>query len=144
MTTQLRTSGTTGRIRKISAIILGIYIFSVIILCLMSFEDMPQATMIWAGIPADKIAHCLMFLPYPPLAWLTFRGKTTLSAKLTMAMILAVGCIFAIATEWMQSFTESRECDPFDMLADIIGIVAGTVAVLSFHLYNIKELKRDR
>ena len=46
-----------------------IYLAAVFFLCLMKPDDLPQTELMLFGLPADKVAHFLMFFPFPVLGY---------------------------------------------------------------------------
>lgn len=84
------------------------------------------------GIPTDKIFHFFMFLPFPLLCWLVFRGRSGKPWH-SLALVLVFfgsGCLLAAGTELGQTLTAHRSGDPADFLADGIGIAVATVIAL--------------
>ena len=61
-------------IRYIAGILLILYIAAVVVLCFIQTDSLPPMEPEWFGIPVDKIAHFIMFLPYPILTWLVFNN----------------------------------------------------------------------
>lgn len=103
-------------------------------LCFSRPDDMPSIPMDWFGIPMDKIAHFIMFAPFPILATLAFipehYGK--LRKALGMIAITALGAVTAIATEQIQQLLGYRCYEMMDMTADFIGIAAGAAAMMAY------------
>ncbi len=58
--------------RRISRIMFLLYIAAVGVLCLMKTDSLPKIPAVWLGIPADKIAHFCMFMPFPALAYRSY------------------------------------------------------------------------
>ena len=117
-------------------ILLLIYLGLVTWCCFGHFESMPEATKDFLGIPADKIVHFIMFLPFP---FLCFRSFSFPVAKpwqvfLSMTVIFLIGCIIAAGTEIGQSYTAHRSAEPMDFLADAVALAACSVATLILHL----------
>ena len=48
---------------------------TVLFLCLMKPDDMPQPELYFFGLPLDKVADFLMFTPFPVLAVLMLWNK---------------------------------------------------------------------
>ena len=88
----------------------------------------------WFGIPTDKIAHFVMFAPFPILASLAFipekYGK--FRKVLGIIAIAALGAVTAAATEQIQEVLGYRCYETKDMMADLIGIAAGAVAMMAY------------
>lgn len=108
-----------------------IYIAAVLYLCLMRPEDMPQTEMYIFGIPADKAAHFLMFLPFPVLAYtMLWKGERKLWVDiciLTVSIVLGIGMAFL--TEQLQAMTQYRTSDIKDVYADMTGLGFGSLLV---------------
>ena len=51
-----------------------LYVAAVLFCCFVRFESLPEVGRSFLGIPADKAAHFLMFLPWPALFSLAFPG----------------------------------------------------------------------
>lgn len=108
-----------------------IYIAAVMYLCLMKPEDMPQTEMYIFGIPADKVAHFLMFLPFPILAYkMLWKGERKLWADISiLAGSMAVGIGMAFLTEHLQALTQYRTSDINDVYADMKGLGVGGLII---------------
>ncbi|MGM9753960.1 MAG: VanZ family protein [Candidatus Cryptobacteroides sp.] len=75
-------------------------------------------------IPADKLVHFLMFLPFPVLCYLAIGRNIHKSWKSVGGIVLLfiAGCVLATATELIQGITPERQPDRYDFLADAIGM----------------------
>ena len=113
----------SAKARKIFRILLILYLISILVLCFANLSSLPDVSNTLFGIDIDKVAHFLMFLPFPALFLLSFEGKTY---ALIGAGILA-GLFVAGMTEWVQSFLTYRSMDFADFIADTIGLVSGAV-----------------
>lgn len=119
--------------RKVTAISLFcIYIASVLYLCLMKPDDMPQFELSFFGIPMDKIAHFLMFLPFPVLSYLLFyEGQRKITHEvLILTAILSLGVGLAFGTEQLQAMTQYRSSDIMDVYSDMTGLATGCIAAI--------------
>jgi VanZ family protein len=132
----------TRRQRTIARILFGVYLVAVAWLCfgkLDSSQNMP--TTLW-GIPTDKIAHFLMFLPFPVLAFFAFDRFTERfwpSVLWTVVTFLA-GSAFAAGTEYVQArLLPYRTGDPADFKADLLALAASSVIVLILDLSKQKK-----
>lgn len=74
----------------------------------------------------DKLVHAVL---YGVLAFLATRASwvRTRAWQPVAVTILAV-LVFAALDEWHQAFIPGRSADPFDLLADALGALAGTAA----------------
>lgn len=129
------------KMRLISALVLCVYIAAVAVLCFMKPPSLPQVEMDFFGIPMDKVAHFLMFFPFPVLAYMTFRpaGSGMFRKIAILLVIIVFGAGMAIATERIQAMTGYRSSEVKDFAADMIGICSGAVLTTLFIL-----LKKDR
>ena len=120
-------------------ILFAVYLVALAILCFGNFNDMPGVQQSFWGIPTDKIAHCLMFLPFPCLAYLAFNRFTAKRPRpiLWIFVTFFVGIVLAAGTEIGQAkLTSWRTGDPVDFRADLIGLAAGTLFVIVIHLWK--------
>ena len=119
------------KLKHISLAIFCIYLLAVVLLCVIRTDSLPELPKTFLGIPLDKIMHFTMFLPFPILGHMAFTPADTEKwRKLAVPVILCViGFGFALATERLQAMTSYRSCESADLLADMIGIVSGAVAV---------------
>lgn len=115
-------------IRITSSILLCLYIAAVAYLCFARPDNLPQAPMYLFGLPMDKLAHFVMFVPFPILAYMTFMSIWRKIAVLTV--IMAAGAGMAIGTERIQSALAYRTGDVNDFLSDCIGLLAGGLVIL--------------
>lgn len=106
------------------------------VLCWLCFGKFDSVTASFPGytlgIPTDKIVHFILFLPFPLLCWLVFRGR---SGKPWHSLVLVLiffgaGCLLAAGTELGQTLIAYRSGDPGDFLADGISIAFSTVIAL--------------
>ena len=111
-----------------------LYIAAILLLCLMKPTDLPQPDIMIFGIPADKIAHFLMFMPYPVLVYLMFYNKdrSRVLDLCILAACIAMGVGTAIGTEQLQAMTQYRTPDINDVYADMKGMAPGCIGVLIY------------
>ena len=118
--------------------ILCVYFATVLVLCLIRPEYIPDAEIrIW-GIPADKILHFLMFLPYPVIAYTAFRpesGRKWLHLLVLLA-VFAVGIGLAMATEKLQGLSEYRAYEVTDFYADVLGMECCSIATALYIIFR--------
>lgn len=109
-----------------------IYLAAVIYLCLMKPDNLPQTELYLFGLPIDKVAHFLMFLPFPALAYMMLweKGRKTWAELLILLSCLAVGVGLAFLTEHLQAMTQYRSSDIKDIYADMTGLGIGCIVVL--------------
>ncbi len=115
--------------RHIWTLLLCIYVTAVAVLCFMKPEGLPEVRPDLWGLPIDKIAHFMMFFPFPILSYGAFmpkRGNKIVHIALVSALY-GVGLSFAIGTEHIQGVLGYRSEDIHDFYADLIGISCSAV-----------------
>lgn len=129
--------------KQISLAVFCLYIAAVALLCFTHGEQFPELPKIWFGIPADKVAHALMFFPFTILGYLSFTSEqnSTIQKIIVLIVLTGVGCSMAYATEDIQRMLGYRAYEISDMKADIIGLGAGTFISTLFILFSRKKLK---
>ena len=120
--------------KHISVIILCAYVAAVAVLCFMKGDNIPSMEFSILGIPSDKIAHFMMFVPFPFLTYYTFRtGDKIFRKDLTVLLVsLLAGAGFAAGTERIQSMLEYRSGDIMDLAADMIGLLFGCIITIIY------------
>ena len=115
-----------------------LYLGAVALLCFANFNNLPDVQKTFLGIPADKIVHFLMFLPFPILAFwsLRLRRKGLVKTLLVLVAIFIVGCLIAWGTEYVQSKLPYRDMDLLDFRADRIGLAVGCMAMFFIQLFS--------
>lgn len=124
----------------ISAIGLCLYLAAVAFLCFAKPDELPQVPMTWFGLPADKVGHFIMFLPFPFLSYMVFGNKDRkfISHVWLMLLIICLGIGLAIGTEQIQAQLAYRDAEFMDLYADGAGLAVGTLMTV---LYIIKMKK---
>lgn len=102
---------------------------------------MPDIERFFLGLPADKVAHFLMFTPFSMLAGLTFikEQKPCIGTFLILAAILIAGSLTAYGTERLQAATGYRSYDITDFYADLYGLCFGTALTLIYILLRNRK-----
>lgn len=120
--------------KHISVIILCAYVAAVAVLCFMKGDNIPSMEFSILGIPSDKIAHFIMFVPFPFLTYYTFRTADKIFRKdLTVLLVsLLAGAGFAAGTERIQSMLEYRSGDIMDLAADMTGLLFGCIITIIY------------
>ena len=115
--------------RRIFIPLFVLYLAAVAILCFMRPESLPETEKFLFSIPMDKVAHFIMFLPYPALAATSFirKGMTPWQKAALLAIVAVTGAGLAYGTEVLQAHTGYRAYEIADFKADLIGIAAGTM-----------------
>jgi len=87
-------------------------------------------------IRIDRIAHFIMFFPFPFSAWFAFGGKIKKQAgKFAYFTLLITGIVVASFTETLQAFIRGRDSDWIDLLANYTSIFFGTLLVILIDKY---------
>ena len=115
----------------LSRILFVLYLAAIAFLCLTSTSSLPQMKNTFLGLPTDKVAHFLMFLPFPILFYLSTEWKADKwwKALLYTAIILLLGCGVAAGTEYLQKLTPTRVADKEDFIADAIALGCSSLLV---------------
>lgn len=117
-----------------------LYLIAIAFLCFISGDSIPVVRATFLGFPTDKVAHFIMFLPFPILAFLSTDWKISKVWKnaLLIFCILVVGCGIASLTEYIQSFTPTRTADVKDLYADMISLGLSSIFVFFVTLFKKK------
>ncbi len=123
-----------NRKQLISAIVFCLYLAAVAYLCFAKPETIPQLPQTWLRLPADKVGHFIMFLPFPALAFMAFeaKGMTKAGKWLLLATIIIAGMGMAVGTEHIQAQLEYRSAEGNDLLADGLGLVSGGICAAAY------------
>ena len=118
-----------------------LYLAAVAMLCFANIKSTPDIKKELFGIATDKIAHFLMFLPLPVLAFFAFDKYTEKVWSSILFTLLTLGCGIGLAalTEWVQSHLPYRSGDNRDFLADVLALAVSSVFVL---ILDISKQKR--
>ena len=125
----------------ISRVLFGLYIMAVGAVCFSRPESIPSITFDWFGLPADKIVHCMMFIPFPILAFLAFipGSHSNVRKIVDLALIGMCGAAIAYATEQVQGMLGYRSLEINDFLADIMGISVGVTVMLGVIVLKTRQ-----
>lgn len=96
-------------------------------LLLVAMAVIGQAGVASGGPPhADKLAHLLEFLLLAVLVTRAVRRDAPAASPRTVAAATVALCVGVGALdEWVQAFQPMRVSDPRDLLADVMGAIAG-------------------
>lgn len=121
-------------IKRISLVLFCVYITAVILLCIIRTNNIPELPPSFLGIPIDKVAHFLMFLPFVILSYSSFSPteKGFLRKLSVLGIFLLLGFIFAFATEKLQATTGYRSYEVLDLVADGAGLICGSIITLGY------------
>lgn len=123
------------KIRRIIFLLLFcLYIAAVAYLCFGRPDDIPTLPESWFGLPADKIAHYLMFLPFTILGFLTFEeaGRCVWKNAILLLALTGLGFAAAVGTEFVQAYLGYRSKDTFDLIADSLGLLSGGILTVIY------------
>ena len=112
-----------------------LYLCAVAVLCFANMGKAPTQGEIW-GIPSDKIAHFLLFIPFPFVAWRCTRPRTETVPYIVgkICLIFLLGLLLGFATEYIQGYLPQRCRELLDFLADFCGITAACLSIVIFKL----------
>ena len=113
-----------------------VYLICVFVLTFGKFESTPDVPRFLLGIPMDKIAHFLMFIPLPIIAVYGLHRSNGKAGRFALFMLgtYIFGSILAAGIEIGQGFTTYRSYDILDFVADTLGLslsVLGMVVIRS-------------
>ena len=125
----------------ISSILFCFYMAAVGYLCFAKPDDIPQMPELWLGLPADKICHLLMFIPFPALAFGTFgHGISRPVYRIALlGILMASGITLAAGTEFIQAHLAYRSAEKGDILADAAGLAIGGLITVCLIFYKKKK-----
>ena len=106
-------------------ILLLIYMALILALSSLPADNLPKS---WL-LNFDKLIH---LIEYFILGILLMKSMTSVSTRMLLAVI-PVGIIFGIMDEYLQSFISGRFSSGWDVLADTIGVIIGSLLVLGNH-----------
>lgn len=121
-------------------LLLLLYLGTVAFLCFANFNDLPETEKTLFGIPADKITHFFMFLPFPFIAYFSMgvRKLKTGNFVAVAAAISISGLAIGAATELVQSRLAYRSGDINDFATDAAAVLSGTLIVILTHTIRKK------
>lgn len=127
----------------LARILFLLYLAAIAFLCFMHADKLPDMQKTLLGIPSDKVAHFLMFLPFPILAFLAYDHVTNKwwSALLFAAITFAVGAGIAWGTEYIQGFLPYRNRDMADLNADLLALGISSLGVFITDIANLPRRK---
>jgi len=109
----------------------SLYCIAVIFLCFGKFNTSPYFPTSLFGLATDKYVHFAMFLPFPILSTYSFAQKNNFWKTLFWCTIISIA--FAFCLELLQSkLTDYRVTDPWDLVANVAGIVTGSLLTVFF------------
>ena len=115
----------------LARILFFLYLAAIAFLCFMHVDKLPDVDKFLFGIPADKLAHFLMFLPFPILAYLAYDHLT----NRFWSAVLAYG------TEYVQGKLPYRSMDINDFKADALALAISSVFVFIIDVTHLQKRK---
>ena len=108
-----------------------LYLAAVALLCFLHWDNLPNITGTWMGLPKDKVVHACLFLPFIPLAYFTFRSKEGSAGRnlLIVNALLLLGTGTAYMTEVIQGSLKYRSYETTDFLSDCAGLGLGYICI---------------
>lgn len=127
----------------LARILFFLYLVAIAFLCFMHVDKLPDIQKFILGIPTDKVAHFLMFLPFPILAYLAYDHLTNKvwSAILFALATFVIGCLLAYGTEYVQGRLPYRSMDIKDFKADALALAISSVFVFIIDVTHLKKRK---
>lgn len=125
----------------LSRILFFLYLAAIAFLCFMRVDKLPDVQRVIFGIPADKLAHFLMFLPFPILAFLAYDHVTDKPWRCVLFAVMNFLCGAAIAllTEYIQGLLPYRSRDLADFKADLLAIGISTLFVFLIDIFHTRN-----
>ena len=119
------------------------YLGAIIYLCLAKPDELPQVEFTLWGLPVDKLAHCLMFFPFPILFFCMVwkKDRSIWKEFLIIPASIIIGTVLAYLTEELQALTQYRTSDIYDLYADSIGLYLGSLVIIMHLVIRILRKK---
>ena len=109
---------------KVVITLFFIYLAALCVLYFATFKDTPDIPKEIFGIKMDKIAHFLMFFPYPFLAHRSLTGKRKWR---NLVFVILGGIVLAYGLELSQhTVNPARTTDPWDLVVNIASLSVST------------------
>ena len=99
-------------------------VFYVVLIIVMAARPAPRFPRI---SHIDKYFH---FLAYGVLAVLSYRSFADTGFRRAAIMTLILGTMVGMADEGIQSLSSLRDASRYDLMADVVGVIIGTLAVV--------------
>lgn len=114
-----------------------LYLSLLFFFSLYSFNSSPvDLSKYFLGVRADRIAHFIMFFPFPFSAWFAFGGQIKkITTKFAYLALFIMGIVVASFTETLQSVIPGRDSDWLDLVANYSSIFMGTLLVVLVDKY---------
>ena len=107
---------------KMFRILLVAYMIAILIVSTLPSQSLPKTWLLsW-----DKLIHLVEYFIFGVLA---MKSMNTVSSKM-LFLVIPFGIAFGILNEYLQSFISGRYSSGWDVLANTIGVVIGSLLVL--------------
>lgn len=116
-------------------ILFAVYLLAIAYICFASQGGLPTFKDWKFAIPADKVVHFTMFLPFPVLLFYSIKKHRNWH----LILVTVVGCGLAALTELIQALIPYRAADITDFLADSLGLLCGALFLLIFCLFSARK-----
>lgn len=113
-------------------ILFAVYLIAIAYICFASQGGLPSFDGWKFAIPADKVVHFTMFLPFPVLLFYSMEKHR----RWHLILVMGVGCVLGALTELIQALIPYRAADFTDFLADSLGLLCGTLFLWIFCLFD--------
>lgn len=125
----------------LARVLFFIYLAAIAFLCFMHVDKIPDLQKTILGIPTDKVAHFIMFLPFPILTFLAYDHLTNKAwnAILFAVLTFLAGAAIAALTEYVQGLLPYRSKDFSDFRADLLALLISTAGVFLVDISNLKK-----
>tara|TARA_B110000263_G_scaffold31144_1_gene23552 strand:+ start:290 stop:637 length:348 start_codon:yes stop_codon:yes gene_type:complete len=107
---------------KTFRILLVAYMLVILSVSSVPFQSIPKTLL----LPWDKLIH---MVEYFILGILAMKSMDSISYR-TLMIVVPLGILFGSLDEYLQSFISGRFSSGWDVLADTIGIIIGSLLVL--------------
>ena len=130
----------------LSRILFVLYLAALAFLLFATSDQLPTVKPTLFGFATDKVAHFLLFMPFPILAFLSTNlvSKKWWHCVVTALVILFIGAAIAAFTEYAQGLTPYRVADINDFKADTIGMSITSAVVMLVDLIKLPKQKKSR
>ena len=120
----------------LSRIVFFLYLVAICFLLFATSDSLPSVSSTIWGLPTDKVAHFLMFFPFPILAFMSSdRYSKKIWHPFLFAVVLAVlGGAVAAITESIQGLLGYRSAELADFKVDLVAIALSSLMVLAVDL----------
>lgn len=127
----------------LSRVLFVLYLCAIALLLFTTNESLPSVSKTILGMQTDKVAHFILFLPFPILGFLSCDIRTVRfwhSLMLVLAIFVA-GSIIAGLTEYVQGLTGYRSADIADFKTDLVALAVSSLVVLATDVAQLPKIK---